>query len=504
MDREKKSGAFFDNLQPYHFEIRHLLILFIVLIVFQLVISFVHRNTIHNFLTNTQNWYQQDAAERLANLTTTSLELLLESETSRGSLSGDEARTFIQDFNIIFSQLLLDQDVQDVCLLVEHGGSILAIDNGKVLHAFVFEHKIHPQTTLSHPQATQMYARLREEIRASEQIRTIVENEQTFHTFVPFVPRGEYVGAVYMKTAPDFAFITRGLILSFNQTTATYLALILFGLLAMFYISSYTVKARNQTQQLLFEKEKERLSEHINYQKELMFTKRIYHTHHKAEKVMGFIKEDLRAMTGENIEEVKNRVTKYSNFIARVIYDMKWYDPPVQTIRSPLFKTDVNQVLRFLVENIFQRVSSSPEHTTFRMTLDENIPSVPVNEFVIWEAFEPIIQNCVEHAGVPEVVVSITTRYDCEKNKTTVIVGDNGVGVRPDLLEMNELGIRQIFRESVSSKTLSYQHSGYGCYVAHEIATQRCGWEFDVENLPTGGCQFVFTISHQEEKAHNG
>ena len=36
------------------------------------------------------------------------------------------------------------------------------------------------------------------------------------------------------------------------------------------------------------------LTKQITYEKELIFTKRIYHTHHKAEKIMGFIKEDLR------------------------------------------------------------------------------------------------------------------------------------------------------------------------------------------------------------------
>ena len=59
----------------------------------------------------------------------------------------------------------------------------------------------------------------------AEQIQTVVEGAETFHTFVPFVPRGEYVGALYMKNTPDFAFITRDLLSSYGQTTATYLAL---------------------------------------------------------------------------------------------------------------------------------------------------------------------------------------------------------------------------------------------------------------------------------------
>ena len=36
---------------------------------------------------------------------------------------------------------------------------------------------------------------------------------------------------------------------------------------------------------------------------------------------------------------------------------MKWYDPPVQTIRNAAFRTDLNEVIRFIVENIFNRTA---------------------------------------------------------------------------------------------------------------------------------------------------
>ena len=180
----------------------------------------------------------------------------------------------------------------------------------------------------------------------------------------------------------------------------------------MFYISSYTLKQRNDAQQMLFQIEKEHLAEQIHYEKELLFTKRIYHTHHKAEKIMGFIKEDLRSLSAGNIEAVKHRVMKYSNFIARVIYDMKWFDPPIQTIRSSLFHTDLNEVIRFLVCNVFQRVTNGPGEVKFDLRLEETVPPVPVNEFVVWEAVEPVIQNCLEHAGVQELVVTIKSGYE--------------------------------------------------------------------------------------------
>lgn len=106
----------------------------------------------------------------------------------------------------------------------------------------------------------------------------------------------------------------------------------------MYYISSYTVKERDEAKTLFYEEREEHLKDQIDHNKEAMFTKRIYHTHHKAEKVMGFIKEDLRHLTTENISSSKDKLNKYANFISRVIYDMKWYDPPIHTIRNPIFQ----------------------------------------------------------------------------------------------------------------------------------------------------------------------
>jgi hypothetical protein len=486
----------FENLRTYHFELRHLTILLAVLIVFQLVVSYVHRRSIRDFLTETQQWYQQDSAERLANLTATSLELLLESETPKKTLSGIEVRKVIQNFNIIFSQQLLHRDVQELCLIVERGDQVIAIDDGKMLYAAAFENAADTAPGPSpHAAALRMYHELRAGIRANEQIRTVVEKDHIFHTFVPFVPGGEYVGAVYMKNAPDFSFITRELISSYNETTGTYLALILFGLIAMFYVSSYTLAERNRAQQLLFDEQKVHLGEQIRYQHELLFTKRIYHTHHKAEKIMGFIKEDLRNLTSGTMESVKERVTRYSNFIARVIYDMKWYDPPLQTTRSPIFRTDINEVIRFLVDNVFNRVVGGGEEVRFHLDLDESLPVVPLNEFVLWEVIEPIMQNSIDHAGPENTVVTVRTSYDRATRGAVISVSDRGKGIDPALLEKGEDGTRKIFKERVTTKGgADHPHAGYGCYLAYELAKQRCGWDLDARNLLDGGCEFTFSF----------
>ncbi len=467
-----------------------------MLIIFQTVISFVHKISLQKILFRTQEWYQQDSAERLANLTTTSLELLLEAKLKNQTLPQSEVNKIIGNLNIILSQQYLHQNVQEICLLVKIDSSIIAIDDGASLYSYIFGGlKNIPASQWDHSDAIAMYTAMRDEFRSKERIQTVVADTQVFHIFVPFVPRGEFVGAIYMKNKPDFSVITNEMITTYDETAITYTALIFFGLLAMFFISTYTLRERNRAQELLFEEQKRHLAEQINIQNELLFTKRIYHTHHKAEKIMGFIKEDMRVLTVNNIDLIKSRINKYANFIARVIYDMKWYDPPVQTIRSQIFKTDLNKVLSFLVEHVFQRISSASEMVQYKLELDEQMPIVNINEFVVWEVFEPIIQNCIDHAGNNAVTVTIKTEFNVHTQECFVRIMDNGSGIEPWLLETNSDGLKRIFLEHTSTKRVGNEkHSGYGCYIAHEITQQRLGWELDVENLPNGGCMFTFNI----------
>ncbi|HEY6951039.1 MAG TPA: ATP-binding protein, partial [Bacteroidota bacterium] len=276
-----------------------------------------------------------------------------------------------------------------------------------------------------------------------------------------------------------------------------YTGLIIAGLIAMFYVSTRTLRDRNTAQHLLFEEQKRHLADQINSQKETHFTKRIYHTHHKAEKIGGFIKEDLRTMTADNIDLVRERINKYASFVARVIYDMKWYDPPIQTIRGPMFSTNINEVISFIVDNIFKRVTDQRGGVRFILDFDPGVPPVAVNEYAFWEVIEPIIQNSLDHACVGHNVISIKTSYVPVKKQSTIVIEDTGVGVPEALLEVDGRGVRKIFNEHMTSPgTRGKEHSGYGCYIAYELATQRFGWTLDVGNKPEGGARFIFTVPH--------
>jgi anti-sigma regulatory factor (Ser/Thr protein kinase) len=483
----------FSFLEKYHFELKHLIVLLFILVLFLLSVSFVHKTSIQNLLIKTQDWYQQDSAERMANLSATSLELLLET-TKKSEQPGDrEKQEIIQAFNIILNQPLLQHTVNEICILVFDKKNVIPIAEGKYLYEYFFSDSSSSIPILENDRVIKLFNGVKSEIISDESIHTIREGKQTFHVFVPFVPKGEMVGVLYIKNSPDFTFITREIISSFDETAIIFAALILLGLLAMFYISSYTVKERDDAQEKLLLEHERNIMEKINHQKEALFAKRIYHTHHKAEKIMGFIKEDLRMLTDNNIESVKYRVNKYANFVSRVIYDMKWYDPPIQTIRNPLFNTNLNEVIRFLVDNLFLRLSDRNASFYFKLELDEDLPGVNISEFVVWEIIEPLLQNCIDHAGKSRILITIKTIYAPESGVSEIIISDNGEGIEAELLEPNENGIKKIFLENITTKE-DGKNSGYGCYLAYEIAKERCAWKLDAENLGEGGCRYTITF----------
>ena len=484
----------FEKFKEYHFQFKHLTVIFIVLFTFQLIVSFINKSSMRSFFDTTQSWYQKDSAERLANLATTTFELLLETINQKNNIDNEGERRIIKAFDIIFSQEVLQHNIEEMCVIIKKGNNIYAIDDGKTLFQLLYLNSTDGiSLNRKHEEAIALYKKNQNFLIEREQIKSILTSKRIFNTFVPIVIRGEYFGAVYMKNTPDFSFISNQLVSNYDETSILYLSLISLGLLSMYFVSSYTVKERDETQKLFLIEHEENLKKQINYQKELVFTKRIYHTHHKAEKIVGFIKGDLSILSPENINVIKNRVSKYVNFISRIIYDMKWYDPPVQTIRNPIFRTDLNEVIRFIVNHIFLRSAKKSGSFSIHFAEGENLPILNINEFVIWEIIEPLVQNSIDHAGVSDLIINIKTEFLKEKNLIRIYFIDNGKGIVPKLLLPDKNGIKQIFGENVSTKDTSMQNVGYGCYIAYEMS-KKCGWELEASNLKEGGCKFILSI----------
>ncbi|MBN1399080.1 MAG: sensor histidine kinase [Bacteroidetes bacterium] len=486
------------KLTRYQFEIRHIIIIFFVLISFQVILVFFQKATLDNFLKDTQSWFQKYYAERLALVTTTNVELLYEHQQRLMAQQDSAEMSLAHSLNVIFKQQHIHRSVDDICLILVKEDRIYIIDNGQKMYAY-FYGMLQPyngETNIPHQTAVQFYFSNWDYVRNKEKIISAVTDEKTFDVMVPFVPDGELLGVLYFRISPDFSFLTTEIATSFDRVALIFTTLILAGLIGIFVVSSRAVRERNKVQEELFLEHEENLEKQIRLEKESLFTKRIYHTHHKAEKIMGFIKEDVRKMNPDNLRESKQRVITYSNFISRIIYDMKWYDQDINTIKNPMFHTNVNSVIEFIVHNVFLRISSKNEMFELKLDLDPSLPIISVNEFNVWEILEPLIQNSIDHCGVSFVTISIQTKYDRKQHISYIYITDNGIGIIPELLETNSKGIKKLFLENETTKRHSESHSGYGCYIAHQLAVGKCGWQLEVENLPGGGCKFTIVIKN--------
>lgn len=486
-----------EKISQYKFQIRHITTLLVILIVFQLILAFVQKSLVNSFLNETQTWYQKYSAERLAIVTSTSMELLFENLFMGKSISDYEERKIVYSFNVIFKQQLIQKSVEDISLVLLKDHRIYVIDSGQQLYAYL-TNQLEPyqEKNSVHSEGVKLFLSMRDQMRASEIIFSTVKNNKTFNLLVPFVPDGEYLGVMYMRITPDFSFLTTEVSANFDKVSMVYSFLILIGLIIIFYFSSLAVKERNEAQAKLFEEHEENIKKQIRLEKESLFTKRIYHTHHKTEKIIGFIKDDVRQMQTSNIDDLKKRVVTYSNFISRMIYDMKWYDQDINTIVNPMFRTNINEVIKFIVDHIFLRISSKNEMFNFELQLDDKLPLVHVNEFVVWEILEPLMQNSIDHSRKESVTVRVYTEYDPINHLSHIHISDDGVGIQQELLELGADGIKRIFLENESTKKIEGANSGYGCYIAYQMAVEKCAWTLDVDNLTAGGCRFTIGIKN--------
>ncbi|MCF7885387.1 MAG: ATP-binding protein [Candidatus Marinimicrobia bacterium] len=482
-----------NKLRNQDFEIKHIVILFVILVTFQIVLSFLNKFSINKLLNNTLELYKVDSAERIASLTTNSLELILENsfikQKNRSELRKKE---IIEAFNIHFGQQKIQNNIEDICIIVRRKNNYFAIDEGQELYQYFFGQNAQIYSSDNYQDAIKKYQGFEQKIKNNEVIHTSVLKQRAFDVFVPFTPIGEYKGVVYFKIAPALSNIKKDISNTLNETSLIFTALILFGLLAMFYITSYTVQERDKAKESLIKEREEKIKKEIAYKKEVHFTKRIYHAHHKAEKIMGFIISEVKSLTNKNIDKFKYTVTRYANFVSRVIYEMKWKDPPIHAIRGLMFNTNLNNVIEFLVNNIFMRLSSEQNNYRFALDLDENLPHVHINEYVVWEILEPLMQNSIDHNQEEDIIINVSTKYYPDQNFSKIIIRDNGRGIPETMLAKNSEGIQKIFCEHTSNKEDAHNR-GYGCYIAHKICRNRCGWKLRAENLEKG-CQFIIII----------
>ena len=482
----------------FHFNIRHIILIFVVTLLFLAVSSYVNTLSKNKLFSRTTDIYRKNSIENLADLTATSLELLLEQVIINPDQYSEKKQNTIHGFDMILSQQTLRENIKEICVLIYHNDAVFAIDNGNELYSYFVEGKLPPDFKQQiHQSAIEIFRSVEDKIQSEEDIYSFTDEDHIFHIIVPMMLEGEYSGALYMRIGINYRVLIKEISVGYSNVSIIFTALIMLGLLSMFYLSSFMVKERDGALRQLYEEKQVQLKKNIELQKEQLFARRIYHTHHKAEKIMGYIKRDLRNLDSDNLREGVSKISKFAGFIQRIIYDMKSYNPPINTIRNPAFHSDINSIIEFIVKNLYGRPEQFGNLEKITTSLDKALPVVHINEYVIWEILEPLIYNSIDHNPDGKVTISIQTKYDRDQNISTITIDDNGVGIDQTMLAKNEDGVQNIFLEHTSNKSLS-ENSGYGCYIAYQICKHRCAWDLTAMNNANGGARFMLTIRHAE------
>ncbi|NOX17832.1 MAG: sensor histidine kinase [Chlorobi bacterium] len=480
---------FFHKLRDYHFEVYHFIILTIIIILSQVLLSYLNMQSTEDLLNKTMRNYKLETAERQSDFITSSIELFLQKFVEY-PYSNNDITESIESIDYLIYQQLLQKNVEDFCMVFYAGEKILILDSGKDILNYVVKKEIPKSETLKKRITVEKYfIAASKDIFNNEEIKTFVENGKTFHVFVPFSIKGEVIGAVYQKITPDVEKMKSIISSSFSYTGAWISAIILFSLLLVFIFTNYVINERDIAKSELFEQKEKQLTQLIETRKEASFARRIYHAQHKVAKIIGFAKEDLQKCPNKDNPEISVRLNKYMNFIGRAIYEMKTITPPIHVIRNASFNTDINDLLNFIVNNIFRRVYKEGDQYKFNMRLDKNCPPIHINEYVAWEIFEPIINNAVDHNKTKKIDIIISTKFESSQNRIIVKIADTGIGIKPEFLEYDKSEVQNIFKEHISTKD-GAENAGYGCYIANENC-KRCGWLISAGNTKDGA---AFTI----------
>jgi len=479
-----------EKIRHYHFEFYHFLILISVLILSQVVLSYTNLNSTEDLLSSTLDYYKLETAERQAEFTTIALEQIIHQNIVINNDPDYSKEVLVESLEFIIKQQKLQKNVNEILILFPYKNQVLSFESGYNVYDFVFNKNVNDEGN-KHIKATNLFTDNKTNLFFEEDIITVSDEQSVFHVLVPFTLKGEIVGAVYLNIQPNISSIASIISSSFSKTGAAVSIIILLSLLAVFMITTYVVRERDNAQAVLFAKREDEIKERTELIKEAAFTKRIYHAHHKAEKIVGFIKEDLRTLKESNCSSIKTKISRYTNFIGRVIYDMKTYNPPISVIRNKNFKSNLNDIIEFIVKNIILRSSKINDQVNFIFNFDINIPLVNINEYVMWEIFEPLIQNAIDHNPDKQLDISLITKFNRKENVIICEISDNGKGFTEELLELDEEGNKKIFLEHATTKREN-NNNGYGCFIANENV-KRCGWIIDAENH-SDGAKFTIKI----------
>lgn len=124
-------------LKRIHFELYHITILLIAIILSQVILSYINVKSIEDVTQKSISIYKWQSAERIADLTTATLELITQPIYSQ-SVNNDLKSTIIESIDYTFTQEKMQKNIDDICLLImDENNKVISLKDGEEIYNYL-------------------------------------------------------------------------------------------------------------------------------------------------------------------------------------------------------------------------------------------------------------------------------------------------------------------------------------------------------------------------------
>ena len=200
------------------------------------------------------------------------------------------------------------------------------------------------------------------------------------------------------------------------------------------------------------------------------------------------ILENLDSLSKEQQLELLKDVQEDSQWLIRMVENLL----SVTRIDGQRVRlTKIPTVLEELVDTVLVKFRKRCPEQVVQVEIPDEFISIPMDAMLIEQVLINILENAVDHAkGMKNLKLQVT----CEKGLALFSVTDDGCGVDPERLE--DLFTGYLDRREVPADG-SRNNMGIGLSVCATIVKAHDS-EIRVENIPTGGAKFYFSLKMED------
>jgi signal transduction histidine kinase len=163
--------------------------------------------------------------------------------------------------------------------------------------------------------------------------------------------------------------------------------------------------------------------------------------------------------------------------------------------RPPQLEIELT-ALQPLIEEVTALVAAQCQRKRIAVIhdLQEDMPPIPIDSNALHQALMNLLTNAVEALPTRDGVITIRTRYACERHEAQIEVSDNGPGIPEERHE-------EVFEAFSSTK--GQRGTGLGLAVTRKIVEEH-GGRIVLASRPGAGTTFTITLPIDDDAAEAG